>query len=378
MGYKTIDNFNLKGKRVLLRVDINSPVFNGKVFLSNRIKVAVRTIAELKKRKVRVVVIAHQGRLGDSDFTSLKQHANLISKFTKIKFVNDIMGEKAISEIKKLKNGEAILLENVRFLKEEFEPSKNKLVVRFSKLFDFYINDAFSVCHRDQTSVTRFPKFIKALAGPNLIKEVEALKKIRIKRALFILGGSKAEENILLMEGKVLTCGIFGQLCHIAKGFNFGSQNKFLKTKFSILPELKKKIDEIGKNIKMPLDFALKIKGMRVEIPLEKFPSNYEIYDVGERTVKIYEKEIKQAKFILMKGTAGYAEEKIFQKGTRKILKAIANSGAFSILAGGHLSEALSKLGISESKFNYVSLSGGALVAYLSGKKLPGLEALKK
>src|SRR3989344_5526639 len=148
MKFKTLDDFNWKGKRVLLRADLNSEVVRGKVILSDRIVESVKTIRELLRKGARVVVLAHQGTPGSADFISLKQHAKLLSEFVKIKFVNDILGNKAVEEIVGLKNGESLLLENVRMLKDEFSPYlKNDIVRILSPLFDVYINDAFSVCH---------------------------------------------------------------------------------------------------------------------------------------------------------------------------------------------------------------------------------------
>ena len=135
--------------------------------------------------------------------------------------------------------------------------------------------------------------------------------------------------------------------------------------------KLKRKL----KNVELPEDFAIKVKGKRKELKLEDFPSKYEIYDIGKKTIERYVKEIKKAKAIYMKGTAGDCSDKDFCKGTKTILKAVENSGAFSVIGGGHLSDAAAKLGI--KKINHISLSGGALLEYMAGKKLPGLEVLK-
>ena len=375
---KTLSDFNFKNKIVLLRADLNSDVKNKKIILSERIKESAETISELKRKKARVVVIAHQGRQGKSDFLSLKQHAKMLNKYTKIRFVSDTIGKKATNAIQNLKSGEAILLENLRFLKEEFHPRKNKLVKILSELCDVYVNDAFSVCHRKQTSIVSFPKYMPSYAGRLLEKEITALKKVQLKKCLYILGGAKPEDNLILLRGnKVLACGLFGQLCTIAKGKNLGAQNKYLKKEIknysSILKKLKKKL----KNVQTPLDFAVKVKGKRKEILLEQFPSKYEIFDIGKKTQELFKKEIREAKEICMKGPAGFASEKQFAKDTFEILKTIAQNKGFSIIGGGHLSDAIEKSKISKTKFNHISLSGGALLNYIAGKKLPGLEALK-
>jgi len=374
---------NLENKTVLLRADINSNVVNGRVLPSERIKQSAGTIKYLQEKGAKIVVIAHQGRPGKDDFVSLKQHSKLLNKFVKIDFVPDIIGKKAEKKIKSLKKGEAVLLENIRNLNEEFSPGSkksNKLVRKLSDWCDVYINDAFSVCHRKQASVVSFPKYLQSYPGPLLEKELDAISKIDLENCLYILGGAKSEDNMkLLGKNRVLSCGLFGQMCIIAKGKNLGAQNKYLKEEISdyggVLDELEKKID---KKIVTPIDFAVKVKKKRREISLKDFPSKYEIFDIGKKTIRKYVREIKKAKTIYMKGPAGFYSDKKFSKGTFKILKSISKNKGFSLLGGGHLSDAVRKSGISKKEFGYVSLSGGALLRYIAGEKLPGLEVLKK
>src|SRR3989344_612948 len=252
---KTLSSFNFKGKIVLLRADLNSDVHKGRVIESERIEESAVTINELKRKKARIVVIAHQGQPGKSDFISLKQHAKLLSKYTKIKFIEDILGKKAQDEIKNLRNGEAILLENIRREADEFKPNKrdNKLL-NLAKLCDVYVNDAFSVCHRAQASIVLFPRYLPSFAGRLLEKEASALKKIKLKSCLYILGGAKPEDNIkLLKENKVLACGLFGQLCLIAKGKNLGAQNKYLKKQLILNKNIIQKLKTKLKNVETPI-----------------------------------------------------------------------------------------------------------------------------
>lgn len=373
---KTISSINLKNKTVLLRADINSDFVNGKVLMSERIKESAKTINYLKKKRAKIVVIAHQGNPKGRYFTSLRQHSKLLNKFTKIKFVDDIIGRKAEKSIKDLKPGQAILLENIRFLKDEYSPKKkNNKLLKLTKLCDIYVNDSFSVCHREHASMVLLPKKMKSYAGPLLLKEVNALKKIKLKDCLYILGGGKPKDNLKLLKGKkALACGLFGQLCLIAKGKNLGAQNLYLKSDLPFVPKLKKKL----KNVQTPVDFAVKVKGKRKELLLEDFPSKHEIYDIGRNTQDLYVKKIRKAKTIFMKGPAGFCPEKQFCNGTFAILKAITNNKkAFSVIGGGTLSNAIKKSKIPKSKFNHISLSGGALLRYIAGEKLPGLEVLK-
>jgi phosphoglycerate kinase len=371
---KTLDYFNFENKTVLLRSDLNSDIKDGILLKSERIKEAAITINELKKKKAKIVILAHQGRPGEEDFISLRQHYEQLNKYTKVNFVEDIIGKKAEKAIKGLKNGEAILLENVRYLKEEFNCEENKLTDFFSGLCEVYVNDAFSVCHRAQASIL-LPKYIKkSFAGRILEREVKALKKLKLKNTLYILGGAKPEDNIkLLGNNKILSCGLFGQVCLISKGKKLGEQENYLRRK-NILIDIEK--DKL-KKVETPIDFAVDINGRRKEIPLSGFPNKYEIFDIGSETQKKYVGEIKKAKAIYMKGPAGDCSRKSFCNGTFSILRAVADSKAFSVIGGGHLSDAIEASNIDIKKFGHISLSGGALLSYIAGEKLPGLEVLK-
>ncbi len=376
---KTLDSFNFKNKTTILRADLNSDFHKGKVLMSERIKQSAITIKELKKKKAKIIIIAHQSRPGKPDFVNLKQHAKLLNKLTKVKYVPDILGEKATKAIQKLKPGQAILLENIRFEKDEFKPEKGKKnkLFKLTNLADIYVNDSFSVCHRKQTSITLLPKHMKHCAGRLLEKEVKSLKKINTKNCMYILGGAKPEENIRLLRGKkVIACGLFGQLCLISRGKNLGEQNKYLKKTIKNYSQVIKQLKKKQKNVITPVDFAVKKNNKRVEISVEEFPSKYEIFDIGTKTQKLFVKEIKKANAVYMKGPAGYCADRKFAKGTTEILKAVSKT-KFSLIGGGHLSDAIKYSKIPEKKFNHISLSGGALLRVVAGEKLPGLQALR-
>lgn len=374
---RSLKSVNLNGKTVLLRVDINCTVIKNKVLMSERIKEAAKTIIFLKKKKSKVIILAHQGRPESSDYTSMEQHARLLSKITKVKFIKDILGKRAEQAIKQIKPGEAILLDNIRSIKDEFEPGKNSIINFFAPLIDVYVNDAFSVCHRNQTSIVSFPNFFPSFPGLSLEKELNALKKINVKSSLYILGGAKPEDNLKLLknQSKILTAGTFGLYCLLAKGYRLGAREEFLKKNKnfnSIIAEIKKHISKI----QTPIDLGIDFHGKRKEIALNELPTKYFIPDIGTKTIQLYSKEINKAKSVFMKGPAGFYTT--FPTGTNKILEAIAKSNAFSLMGGGHLSEAINRSKISKNKFSHISLSGGALISYIAGEKLPGIEALKK
>ena len=415
---KTLDDFDFEGKVVLVRSDLNSDVRAsrvgsrklevGRVIESERIGASVETLRELKKKGARVVVLAHQGRKGKSDFVSLKSHARFLNKYVKVKFVEDVCGARAISEIGNMKNGEAVLLENVRFVGDEFKPEKGRgnELYKLVEVADFFVNDAFSVCHRSQASVVLFPKYLPSFAGRLLEAEVKALRQVvggrgRVvgKDVLYVLGGAKPSDNLkLLGKGGVLACGLFGQMCLIASGKKLGAQEDYLrkvvgdydgvlgKLRGIIKPQISQmNADDTcgngklrlkgGGRIFVPVDFAVKVGGRRVERGLGEFPCGDEIFDIGSKTIANYVKEIGKARCVFVKGPAGDAGDVKFSKGTVALLKAVAKC-KFSLVGGGHLSDAIKKYKL--SGFGHVSLSGGALVAYLAGEKPPGLEALNR
>jgi len=375
---------NLRDKKVLVRVDINSDVKDGKIIPSERFADALETITFLKKKKAKVVVLAHQGNKGKDDFMSLKQHAKVLNKGTKVSFIDDIVGKKALTKIKSLKSGQALLLENVRFLDDEMFPEKHSNeLIKLVPLFDYYVNDAFPVCHRDQASVTLLPKHLPSYAGLSLEREVNALKNVSVADSLFILGGGKPEDNLKLIkkrQNKTLACGFFGQLILIARGKNLGYQNDFLRRAALVKTpheQFLRELDSHTSKVIVPSDFAVNYSGERKEFALWEFPQNYEIEDIGKETLKLYIEEIKKAKAIYMKGPAGLTHDPLYAKGTIEILKAIANNKkAFSLIGGGHLSDAIKKYKIPKSGFDHISLSGGALLNFVAGEELPGLKAL--
>lgn len=378
-NFLTIKDLDLKGKVVFLIVDINSEIINGKPTISSRIKEHSKTISLLKKRRAKVIVTSFQSRPGKKDFISLRGHSRLINKLTKIKFIEEFVGDKSEDAIKNLKEGEAILLENRRFEPSERNPTKkNKVLEFFKDKFDIYINDAFSVCHRNETSITLLPKNKKRAIGPVLERELKNANKIKegSKDSLFILGGIKIEDIILLIDkNRILPAGTLALLVLKAKGYDLGKKEvKRLKPYFKYLPRIKKHLNLF----EIPLDMAYEINKKRNSIEVQDFPVNEVSYDIGDKTIKKYEGIISKTKRIYMKGTPGNCELKDFCKGTIKIFHALEKNKGFCVISGGHSVTAMEKYKINKNKIGYVSLSGGALVYFIAGKKLPGLKALEK
>ncbi len=396
MKLPTLKNINLKGKSVLLRIDINSPVVKGQVLDNPRFKASSKTLEELLEKGARVTIIAHQGRKGDSDFLPLKQHAEILSRYAKsnIKYIPDLFGEKARKAILSLKPSQAILLENTRAYKDETNPHlKNNHYPQFSKLFNLYVNDAFSVSHREQGSIIIPPKYLPSYIGRQFESELSALEKLTFKgnkKIAISLGGAKIEDYLQLFnllnnkKNKLLASGVLANLLLIVKGYDLGYESKWLEEHNynKLIPQLKKLLIKHKENIILPVDFGLNPdKNKRQDVSLEEAPFKYKIRDVGPETVEQFKREAAKSDIVFVKGPLGFSEIDNFSYGTVEFLRYLSNLSKskkiYTIIGGGHSTTTIDKYNIPNT-FNHISLSGGALIYYISGKKLPGIEAIKK
>ncbi len=380
---------NLRGKTIFKRIDINSPVEKGVVQMNPRIRAHAKSIAELRDAGARVVLLAHQGRPGGEDFISLEQHAKLLEKElgTPVYYVEDVHGEKAQKAILQLRNGEVLLLNNVRILADEMEKGGDAEVVKaLAPLGHYFILDALSVAHREHASVVGFAKHLPCAAGKVLHEEVQALKKMdKAKSITFIFGGAKVEDSFNVMKRwlstnrvkKILLGGMLGVLFLHAKGYKVGKSLDYLQKSGLInhANEARLLVEEYPDKIEVPIDVGLNIDGKRADCNVDEIEEG-EIFDISENTLLRYKEIIFDSDFIFMNGPLGVYEMKEFEWGTKHVLEAISRAEGFSLLGGGHTITAMEKFGIPKEKFGYVSLSGKALVEYLSGKELPGLKAL--
>jgi phosphoglycerate kinase len=398
----TMDDYNFKRKTALVRVDFNSPIDPNtkKVLDDTRIKAhGESTIKELSEKGAKVVILAHQGRPGDQDFTPLKEHAQILGKILgkPVKYVDDIFGEKAQKAIKELKNGEILVLENVRYFPEEQkkgtpeEHAKTEMVRKLAPLADVFVNDAFAAAHRAHVSIVGFTAVLPSIAGRIMERELKALGKVvhnPEKPCVYILGGAKADDSLQISQyvlsnkiaDHVLTGGVVGHLFLAAKGVDLGKPNmEFLEKKelMALVPGIKALMENYPGKIEVPVDLAVEANKKRLELPVNKLPTSYPIFDIGVETVKKYDVIIKDAKSIVISGPMGVFENKEFVFGTKKTLDAIATSKAFSLVGGGHTIAAVEELGLAK-KMGYVSTAGGALIEFLMGEKLPGVAALEK
>jgi len=401
MKFLTLDDVEVSSKTVFVRADLNCPVEDGVAQLSPRLVEHSKTLFELLKKGARVVVLAHQGRKGKSDFISLSNHAKMLSwQISKlnggeimVKFVADVCGDAAQDAIKSLSEGEVLLLENVRFVDSEtaFEKTrKSEIVGNLSSLCDIFVLDAFSVAHRAQASVIGFSK-CPGVAGRVMEKELEALSNLeKPKRpAILVLGGAKPSDSLPILRdwiksGKAdlaLCGGAMGNLMLLASGLNIGKPSyEFLEKSGSLesLDSVKKFYLKNKSKLIIPSDVIVDLgKGAKTTLAKD-LPSNFPILDIGPKTSLQFCSKIKSSGSIVLNGPMGVYEKEEFSSGTKSVFEAVSSSTAFSLLGGGHTLSALEKFGLTYSKFGYVSLSGKALIEYLSGEKLPGLALLEK
>ncbi len=377
----------LEGKSFIVRIDINSPLENNAPVMNERIEAHAETIKYLSKNGAKVVLLSHQGRPGEKDFLEdMDKHAELLTKVVKrkVEYVPDIYGDLAIQKIKSMKKGEILLLKNVRTIKEETlelspkEHANSNFIKNLSPLFDYFVQDAFSICHRSHASVVGFPFVLPSFKGKNLQRELKALKKIKnLKKLTCVFGGAKMDEIInfldfLSKKGKhqILSGGVFSIYCLKAFGYELGAEYN-LKKEF--LEKIKRYIKKL--KIYVPQDFVFE-DGSRGSI--KDLPVNKKICDIGKETIKIYKDVLKSSKNILVKGPLGIYEDNRFSNGTKEIFRFISNLDAFSVMCGGNTIDAIRKFDIPKNRFSHLSLGGGATIEYISGKKLPGLEVLKK
>ncbi len=394
--YLTIDNFDLTGKKVGIRIDTNSPIIDGKLVKTKHLTRSMRTINDLVKKGAKVLILGHQGRESEKSCISLKKHIELMEEDLNlpIKFIPEF-NLKKIEDNLNSKRENVLLLENIRLTQDEANPQKEEnFILSLQDMLDYYILENFSLVHNNHASVAHITK-IPVLAGRVMERELSHLSKIDdLKRPkVFVFGGVKVKEILELIQislkkndvDKILLSGALGELALIARGYSLGKKEKFLKKH-----DLLQYVDVMGELIKenpdvfmFPSDVAIFDGENRVEIDVRDFDLNeetlskYEISDIGMKTVDIYETVLQEAESIYFKGPAGNFEKEEFEKGSKELIRAIATSNAFTFMGGGH-STLAAKMFNMIKQFSYVSLAGTALVDFLCEKSLPGLECLKQ
>ena len=406
IGIKSIIGVNVSGKRVLFRPDINSPIDKqGRIVNTNRLEKTVPTLKYLADGGAKIAIIAHQGDTLDyQNLISMREHAEILSKLSgvRVAYLDDVAGDAAIEAVRNLKAGEAVLLGNLRYLTEEVstfekdvkltadEMLSTYLVRRLGGLFDVYVNDAFSAAHRNAPSMVAFQKLMPSYAGPLFFKEYEALWKVlngAAKPVVFVLGGAKISDAFgmmgkVLKDGvadKILATGVTGVVMQLARGVRMGAKyEKWLKDRdLSVfVDEARELLKDYADKLVLPTDFAVEENGKRREVGLNELPLDDKMFsDIGEKSILAFEDEIKKAGTIFVNGPAGVYENDIFAEGTSRVWKAVAAADGYSVIGGGDTVSAAARF-VDLNDVDYVCTAGGAMVRFLSGKRLPLIEAM--
>ena len=391
MNKKTVKDIDLKDKKVLVRCDFNVPMDENKNITDNRrIVAALPTIKYLLEQNCKIVLCSHLGR-PKGEFKpefSLKPVAKELSKLLgqEVIMAEDVIGEDAKNKAEKLKNGEILLLENVRFHREETDndPEFAKKLASFGEVF---VNDAFGTAHRAHASTEGVTKYLPAVSGFLIEKELkflgEALENPE-RPFVAILGGSKVSDKIGVIENlleKVDTLIIGGGMAYTffkAQGYNVGD-SLCEEDKCDLALEIMEKAKEKEVKFLLPIDNKVgkefKPDTESKTVKSTEIPDGWEGLDIGEETIKLYKEELQNAKTIVWNGPLGVFEFDQFAVGTNEIAKALGDIDAIKIIGGGDSAAAVEKAGLAD-KMTHISTGGGASLEFLEGKKLPGIEAL--
>ena len=398
--FNTLEDFDYRDRTVLLRVDINCPLDKQTLRIVNdaRIRRIVPTVRELVGKRAKVVMLAHQSRKGAWDFIGLEQHAELLSRHLAIpvRYVDDVVGEAAVSAIKALEPGEVLLLGNVRELDSETAKggmevhAEGEIVRALAPLADYYVCDAFGAAHRSQCSLVGFEARLPSASGRLMAKEVYALEAIfgsPRRPSVFILGGAKfgdVSEMIDRVLGSgmadtVILVGLVGNAYLLARGVDIGEASERV-LRDELTPENLQAARDIlstyGQRVLLPVDVAVERGGRRVSVNIGDLPTDEPALDIGDASAEKFRKVIASSKTSFMSGPAGMIEKEGFEVGTRVLMTAMVDSGGQSVIGGGHTGGAAERFDLAD-RFSYVSTGGGALETFLLGKPLPVIEALK-
>ena len=385
-------NLDLKGKKVLLRVDLNVPMKNGAITETSRIEKIIPTIKLLLEKQAKIIIISHIGRPKGIvvEEMSLKPISEKLSFLLKreVIFNKNPINTITISEINKIQNGSIMMLENIRFYKEE-EENESKFSKKISLLGDIYVNDAFSCSHRSHASVEGITKYIPSYYGLQITEEINALKKITSeieKPVSLIIGGSKISTKIKIINNlikkfnNIIIVGGMANTMLQHTGYKVG-KSLCEKNCDSLIKKILENSIKYKCNITLPMDVVVSnnIEGLGSNKNIKDVKNNEMILDIGPKTILLIKKIIEKSNTVLWNGPAGYFENPNFENGTKEILEMISkktlNDDCFSVAGGGETVAAINKFKKTNS-FKFVSTAGGAFLEHLEGKTLPGIKAI--
>jgi len=376
------------GKRVLVREDLNVPMSKGAVADDARVRAAAPTLQHLAQRGARVIVMSHLGRPQDREpDLSLKPIAADLARRVgrEVQFADDCVGEPATSAADRLQSGQVLLLENVRYHKED-EANDAGFARRLASLGDVYVNDAFAASHRAHASVVGVAAYLPAYAGELMETELKALRQAldNPRRPMVaVVGGAKVStkvgvlRNLLRKVDSLLIGGAMANTFFKARGWPTGSG----LVEDIALEEANEVTAEAGEKLVLPVDLVCARKmesgeALRV-LDADKVEPGWMALDIGPRSVTLFTEKLRGAGTVIWNGPVGVAEIKDFTDGTREVGEAIARSGAYTLVGGGDTVAAIESLGLN-GRFSHVSTGGGATLEYLEGKELPGIAILKE
>lgn len=387
---KTLNDIDVHGKRVFVRVDFNVPMEDGKVADDTRIRAAIPTIEQLISKGAKVILASHLGRpkgevKEEMRLTAVGERlSELINK--PVKKLDESVGAIVESTVNKMNNGDIVLLENVRFHKGE-EKNDEELAKNFARLADIYVNDAFGTAHRAHASTEGIAKFIPAVSGLLMEKELEVLGKALSnpeRPFTAIIGGAKVKDKIGVIENlldKVDNLIIGGGLSFTfvkAQGYEIG-KSLLEEDKIELARRFIEKAKEKGVNLYMPVD-AVVAKEFSPDaeaevVDIDQIPEDRMGLDIGPKTAEKYAEVIKDSKLIIWNGPMGVFEMDKFAEGTKKVAEAMAETKGYTIIGGGDSAAAVEKFGVA-NKMDHISTGGGASLELMEGRNLPGIVAL--
>ena len=392
MNKKTVKDIDLKGKKVFVRCDFNVPMDENQNITDNtRIVAALPTIKYLLEQNCKIILASHLGRPKGEvkpEF-SLKPVAKELSKLLgkEVIMANDVIGEDATTKAENLKEGEIMLLENVRFHREETD-NDPEFAKKLASMAEVFVNDAFGTAHRAHASTTGIADYIPGVAGFLIEKELKFLgNAINNPERPFvaILGGAKVSDKIGVIDSlldKVDTLMIGGGMAYTffkAQGYNVGNSLCEVEKTDLALQEMEK-AKEKGVKLLLPIDTKVgkefKPDTESKTVAWTEIPDGWEGFDIGEKTIEMFKNELQSAKTVIWNGPLGLFEFDQFAIGTNEIAKTLADLDATTIIGGGDSAAAVTKAGLAD-KMTHISTGGGASLEFLEGKKLPGIECLQ-
>lgn len=406
-GIRTIDDIDVKNKTVLCRVDINQPVDieTGTLKSIVRIQACIPTIKELSDKGAKLVLLAHQGSdIEYKNFYTTEPHSKVLSELLRkeVQFVPDVCGPTAIEAIRNLKEGEILLLDNVRFVSEEQtlfelklkltheEQARTLLVRKLAPLADYYVCDAFAAAHRNQPSLCGFEQVLPSAMGRLFEKEYCVLSELMEspeRPCTFVLGGAKIADAFLMMEtvlnagiaDHILIGGMVANILLAAKGEKIGqgSLDYIYKSNYGEYIEKAREIHgKYQTAIVLPSDLAYVRDGVRRDVKLGEVPKQAAITDIGADTAASYQTHIRMSKTVFVNGPMGVFEEEDTEYGTRHVWEALGDTAAYTVIGGGDSITATAKYEKID-KISYICTGGGALIRFLTGEELPVIKALR-